>query len=47
MDDGALASCTWEERKGESQGHVQLLPKASDKLRPSIRDDRLQNSMQT
>jgi hypothetical protein len=28
------------------EGRMQLLPKASDKLRPSIRDDHLQNSMQ-
>jgi hypothetical protein len=29
-----------------SVGRVQLLPKASDKLQPSIRNDRLQNSVQ-
>jgi hypothetical protein len=28
------------------KGHVQLLPKASDKLRPSIKNNRLQNSVQ-
>jgi hypothetical protein len=29
-----------------SEGRVQMLTKMSDKLRPSIRNDRLQNSMQ-
>jgi hypothetical protein len=29
-----------------SEGRMQLLPKASDKLQPSIRDDHLQNSVQ-
>jgi hypothetical protein len=29
------------------EGRVQLLPKASDKLSPSIKNDHLRNSLQT